>query len=62
MKIKDSAIQEKEMRMRVAMACESCSSKYCVGCKITIRQENQRIIVNGQTRKVEKIEQIPSFV
>lgn len=52
----------KDVSMQVETACDLCSSKYCVGCKITVRQEDRRITVNGQTRKIERVERIPNFV
>lgn len=31
----------------VVQACEVCSAKYCIGCKITVRKGHKRVVVNG---------------
>ena len=47
---------------QVAQACGACGSKYCIGCKITVRKGCKRVVVNGITRRVERVERMPVSV
>jgi len=50
-----------ELAVNVEQVCELCSSKYCKMCKITVRQEGQKVVVNGYTKEIEKVIRIPNF-
>jgi len=52
----------KELTTQIEQVCELCPSKYCVGCKISVKIPGQNIIVNGATREIESIKQVPNFI
>lgn len=51
----------KQISTQIEQVCEVCPSKYCDGCKIHIKTNTRRILVNGFTKKIEKVEKVPNF-
>ncbi len=50
------------IKSRIEQVCELCPSKYCADCKISVKTNSRRIIVNGMSRKIERVERIPNLV
>lgn len=53
--------QMKEIETQIEQVCELCPSKYCVGCVISVRIPGKDIIVNGVTREVVSVKEVPNF-
>ena len=51
----------KEIAAQIEQICEICPSKYCADCKISVKTNGKQILVNGFTRKIEKVERTPNF-
>ena len=51
----------KEIFTQMQQVCENCTIGSCIGCKISVKMRDRRVIVNGENKKIEKVERIPNF-
>lgn len=51
----------KEVARELRELCGICALESCCGCKISVKIENKAILINGETKEIEKIESIPNF-
>jgi len=52
---------DKEVIAQIEQVCELCPSKYCVQCKINVKTNGKKFVIDGVSRKIERIESIPNF-
>lgn len=52
---------DKEVASQIKQICELCPSKYCVDCKIQVKNRGRNIFINGVTKKIERVEKTLNF-